>query len=394
MAESPYALKRSVSQSELWRLKSPVLQRLDIELTERCNNACQHCYINLPADDAEAKSRELSTDAWREVLRQAADLGVLTVRLTGGEPLLREDFVDIYMSARRLGLRVLIMTNARLITSELADLFARVPPREAVEITVYGMHQATYEAVSRAPGSYAEFRRGVELLADRQVPFIVKGARLPANRSEKAEFETWAQSLPGNQDPPSYAMFFVLRGRRDSPARNRQIAKLRISSEEGMDVLTAKADEYRSGQTEFCSKFMHAPGEHLFNCGAGTTVCVDAYGRLQPCMMLRDPALTYDLLHGSLREALTQVFPKLRDVRATNPEYLDRCARCFIHGLCEQCPAKSWAEHGTLDTPVEYFCQIAHAEARYLGLLAEGERAWEVLDGLQRVQKMQTGVGQ
>ena len=74
-------------------------------------------------------------------------------------------------------------------------------------------------------------------------------------------------------------------------------------------------------------------------------------------------------------------------MQATNPLYLERCARCFLHGLCEQCPAKSWMEHGTLDTPVEYLCQVAHAQARYLGLLEEGERAWEVPDWQQRLAR-------
>ena len=49
-------------------------------------------------------------------------------------------------------------------------------------------------------------------------------------------------------------------------------------------------------------------------------------------------------------------------------------ARCFLKGFCEQCPAKSWAESGTLDTPVEYLCEVAHTKARYLGCLDENER--------------------
>ncbi|MEI8183897.1 MAG: hypothetical protein WCG29_14460, partial [Desulfomonile sp.] len=43
--------------------------------------------------------------------------------------------------------------------------------------------------------------------------------------------------------------------------------------------------------------------------------------------------------------ALEQSFPKLREIKASNPEYLARCAQCFLKGLCEQCPAKSWMEH-------------------------------------------------
>jgi len=388
---SSYAVKRSVGEYVLWKKRGPLVSRLDLELTERCNNACIHCCINLPATDAQAQARELRTGDWQDILRQAADLGALSVRFTGGEPLLREDFAELYLYARRLGLKVLLFTNARLVTPELADLLARIPPRELIEVSVYGMRRESYEAVTRAPGSYDEFRRGVGLLWERRVPFVVKGALLPPNKGEMEEFEEWAATIPWMVVPPGYAMFFELRGRRDSEARNRLIASLRLSPEEGMAVLTRRREAYYKDRVEFCTKFMRAPGSLLFGCGAGYggSSCVDAYGLLQPCMALRDPQLAYDLRKGSLREAVTSFFPGLLpERRATNPQYLGRCARCFLHGLCEQCPGKSWSEHGTLDTPVEYLCQVAHAQARYLGLLAEGERAWEVEDGRERVSKM------
>ncbi|MDO9034031.1 MAG: hypothetical protein Q7U51_02365 [Methanoregula sp.] len=70
-----------------------------------------------------------------------------------------------------------------------------------------------------------------------------------------------------------------------------------------------------------------------------------------------------------------------------------RCAVCFLKGFCEQCPAKSWMENGTLDTPMEYLCDVAHAEAKYLGLLSEGEKVWEVTDGRERVERFATVTG-
>jgi sulfatase maturation enzyme AslB (radical SAM superfamily) len=78
---------------------------------------------------------------------------------------------------------------------------------------------------------------------------------------------------------------------------------------------------------------------------------------------------------------------RLCEARATNPDYLSRCARCFLKGLCEQCPAKSWTEHGTLDTRVTYLCEVAHAQARHLGWLGETEMAWEVMDWQKRVNR-------
>jgi radical SAM protein with 4Fe4S-binding SPASM domain len=359
------------------------LGRLDIELTERCDNDCVHCCINLPAGDSAARAREMTTREVEGLLTEAAGLGCLQVRFTGGEPLLRPDLEELYLFARRLGLKVLLFTNARRITPAFADLLARVPPLVSVEVTVYGMHAASYEAVSRVPGSFAQFRRGVDLLLERGVPFVVKAALLPPNRAEMDELEAWAETIPWMTKPPGYAMCFDLRNRRDDPARNRLIESLRVTPEERVAVLTRDPDRYRKGMEEFAGKFMGAPGDLLFRCGAGHGLSVDAYGRAQPCMGVRTPELTVDLVGrdgggpASLAAALER-FESLKDVRAQDPEYLRRCARCFLKGLCEQCPAKSWSEHGTLDTPVEYLCEVAHAQARRLGWLRAGERAWEV----------------
>ncbi len=165
MAEHDYVVKVDLNNHPLWGDEKPILDHLDIELTERCNNACLHCYINLPENDPLAQSRELTTEEWKGILSQAAELGALTVRFTGGEPLLRDDFAELYLFTRRLGIKVLLFTNARLVTAELADLFARIPPLEKIEISVYGMHPETYDAVACSPGAYEEFRKGVDQIA-------------------------------------------------------------------------------------------------------------------------------------------------------------------------------------------------------------------------------------
>src|SRR4051812_31117124 len=87
-----------------------------LELTFRCNLACIHCYVNLPpADRAEAR-RERTTDEWFAIIDQVAEAGCLWLTLTGGEPLLRPDFCDIYRHAHKRGLLLSVYTNATLIT--------------------------------------------------------------------------------------------------------------------------------------------------------------------------------------------------------------------------------------------------------------------------------------
>ena len=114
------------------------LNFLDVELLERCNNNCIHCYINLPQNDPVAKEKEISAEEIKSILKEAASLGCRLIRFSGGEPFLREDFEELYLFARRLGLVVVIMTNATLISPRLGRLLARVPPLAKLEVSLYG----------------------------------------------------------------------------------------------------------------------------------------------------------------------------------------------------------------------------------------------------------------
>jgi len=386
MTDSQYASVVSYRDAGLFKDKKPILGRIDIELTERCNNRCIHCLINQPENDREVMSREMDTGFVKDVLKQAADLGCMSVRFTGGEPLLRPDFEELYIAARRLGMKVIFFTNGRLLTSDLAALFSRMPPGKVIEVTVYGMHPESYDAAAGVKGAYNEFKHGVDLLLEYNIPFVVKQAFLPQNKAELEEFEAWAATIPAMDKKPGFSMNFELRARRDDPAKNERIKSLRLTPDETVAML-ARDPRYVPGMQEFCSKFTRPPGDKLFSCGAGHGTCVDAYGFAQMCLPLRHPDTVYDLHKGTLKEAITEYFPKMREIKAQNSDYLKRCALCFLKGLCEQCPGKTWTEHGTLDTPVEYLCKVAHAQARYLGLIQEGENAWEVRDWKERIEK-------
>ena len=138
------------------------------------------------------------------------------------------------------------------------------------------------------------------------------------------------------------------------------------------------------------------PDERLENTSTGLRFLLPPYGGVRHGQRRQEAYRASSLTGVRFRpwplrpHTLDNFFPDFRTIEATNPDYLERCARCFLKGLCEQCPAKSWSEHGTLDTPVEYLCQIAHVRARDLGLLSEGENAWDVMDWQARIKALET----
>ena len=374
-----YIEKINLDRFPLWgKMKDKgYLSQVSMELTERCNNNCVHCYINLPADDEEAKKKEITFEEIKGIVVEAARMGCLSWHLTGGEPLLREDFPEVYLYLKRKGIRVTIFTNATLINSETASLFKKYPPQD-IEVSIYGLSQRTYEAITRNLGSFDAFKQGINLLKENHIPFILKTAALPQNFHEIKEMRDFAQSLTGQ--PLGVVLKLNLGSRFRGGSKRDLKKKLRLSPDKVIQVLKQDEEKYRKDIERFCQKFLGVPkDDHLFSCGAGVGGChIDAYNNFQLCMLLRYPDCIYSLRGGSFKEAWEEFIPKVREIRANNKKYKEKCQRCFLKSLCEQCPAWSWMEHGVLDEPVEYLCEIAHTEAVWLGLLKKGEKAWEV----------------
>ncbi|MCJ7773599.1 MAG: radical SAM protein, partial [Desulfobacterales bacterium] len=99
------------------------LLSLYLELTARCNNNCTHCYVNVHANDKDSQKKELTLEELKHVIDEAASMGALWCNITGGEPLLRKDFSDIYLYIKKKGLLVSVFTNATLIRDEHIRLF-------------------------------------------------------------------------------------------------------------------------------------------------------------------------------------------------------------------------------------------------------------------------------
>ncbi|MFX0093445.1 MAG: radical SAM protein [Candidatus Hodarchaeota archaeon] len=372
--------------SFLWT-KTRLVKYLVIELTERCNFNCIHCYINQPATNHALKEQELSTEEIKSIFREAAALGCLQVRFTGGEPLLREDFEELYLFTRKLGMKVLLSTNASLITPRLVDLFLQVPPLEKLDITIYGMTDRSYFNVTRTSNAFNDVKKGINLLIQNKIPFETKMTLSQRNKNQIDDFDIWTQKKTNKQGLPPCVLVLHPRGHRDSKIKNHQIKKIRLSPKEILEILTRNKQTYDNEMKLFCRKFLGPVGKNLFSCGAGKdTLTISAYGDVQMCTLLRHPDTVFNIKKRTIQSIISNDFPKLLETKATNPNYLTRCAKCFLKALCDQCPARAWMEDGTLDTPVDYLCEIAHAKAYYLGLLKQGEKAWEIQNWKERVK--------
>ncbi|MFH1783027.1 MAG: radical SAM protein [Candidatus Omnitrophota bacterium] len=338
-----------------------------LELTARCNNRCGHCYIGLPANDKAAKEKELSFEQIKSIVDQAVSMGVTGCLLTGGEPLLRDDFFDIYLYLKKKGLFVSIFTNACLITEEHVKLFKRYPPRD-VEVTVYGVTKETYEKVTNVPGSFDSFMRGLNLLLDNSIKVRFKAMAVRSNLKELEEIKKFC-----NERTKDYFRFDpLLHFRYDrNEFRNQMIASERLTPLEiaqiekedlkRFEVLKKNCDNY------IMPEFLDRVTNRLILCGAGNGKFVVTYdGYFKLCSSLHHPDCMYDLKKGTLKDAWGNFIPKVRTMTSNRKEFLEKCSKCPIINLCLWCPAHAYLESGELDKPIDYFCEVAHARAKML----------------------------
>ena len=355
-----------IQQFPLWdKLKARrVPLSFDLELTARCNNDCRHCYINLPAGDRAAQARELTVSEIADIADQSVELGALWCLITGGEPLLRPDFADIYLALKRKGLLVSVFTNATLVAEEHARLFRKYPPRD-IEVTVYGVTRETYERVTRRAGSFDRFMRGLNTLFDTGVHVRLKAMALQSNLHEFDAIAEFCRARTKDYyrfDPQLHLRFD------GNPARNEEIRAERLTPEQ--IVALERADEKRFGalqkscDTLINEDFTHVGCDHLFHCGAGNGSFNVGYdGTFRLCSSLCAPGTTVNLRETPLRVAWETLVPRVRDLRSQRKEFLESCRKCELVNLCLWCPAHAHLETGAMDGATPYFCAVAHARA-------------------------------
>jgi radical SAM protein with 4Fe4S-binding SPASM domain len=316
-----------------------------IDLTNRCNLRCVHCYLGQASDHQRQRHDEMGTRQVLSIIDEITDAGCLYLLLTGGEPLLKPDFPEIYSHARKNGLVLTVFTNGTLLTDRVVDLFEDLPPR-VVEISLYGATASTYERITGIPGSYGQCLKAVRRLLERKIPVGLKTILMTLNRHELSGIEEMANHF-GVKFRFDAAIFPCLNGDKSPLA-------LRVSPEEAVEKEFSSRDRVQKWAQYFERTHGELPNNNLYNCGAGrTSFHVDAQGFLKPCMMTTD--ITFNLSQGRFLTGWQDTLLSIREKRAGNAL---TCNQCEKRHLCGFCPAFFKLENGAEDLCSEYLCSM------------------------------------
>ena len=327
-----------------------------LDLTYRCNLRCLHCYLGGQDISATQPNQELGTEQWIRIIDEIVEAGCLFLLITGGDPLLRRDFVQIYRHAKRKGLLVTVFSNGTLVTDELVQLFVDLPPR-SIEISLYGATPETYEQITGIQGSYDHCIQGIERLLAAGIRVRLKTILMTVNRHEFAAIKKKAADygVPFRFDAAIFARF----------NGDRSPLLLRVPVQEAVEHEFADGDRQREWLQYYRRLCAASPSDKVYTCGTGISgFHVNAYGKLQPCLMVTD--IQYDLLRGDFLTGWKTVIPEVRNRKmlSNNP-----CRGCDTMSFCGYCPPFFALENDAEEHVSPYLCEMGRLRVQHIHAL-------------------------
>jgi AdoMet-dependent heme synthase len=143
-------------------LRKPVPFYLSLAVTNRCQGRCVHCYSYLQRDDDRS---ELTTAELKSVIDQAARLGVFQIILTGGEPLLRKDIIELVRHARQRGIMVRLNTNSLLLDRGTAIALKKAGLSQCA-LSLDDSDPETHDRMRGLPGHHARTLANLKMLRE------------------------------------------------------------------------------------------------------------------------------------------------------------------------------------------------------------------------------------
>ena len=320
-----------------------------IDLTYRCNNRCRHCW--LWSDNGE---KELTTEEIIRLINDARALGCREWAISGGEPMLRPDFPEIFDYITSHAKTYSLNTNGTLITEEIAELMTR---KGSKMVSLYGATPEVHDHVTRNPGSFEATMRGFSLLKKAGAGFTVQLIPMVDNYHQKDEMIALAKSVSPNW---RIGVIWLYLSAYASPERNIEINAQRLPPR---NIIEFDSPDLSSLSADTTVAHPQCPpgSDNLFDSciDSRREFHVDPYGMMSFCSFIKDPDMRYNLRKGSFVDAWERFIPSLTGKVRGGEEYLKNCGSCEYIRDCRWCPVYGYLEHGRYSAPVEYLCEVA-----------------------------------
>lgn len=317
------------------------------ELTARCNMNCVHCYLQNVHD-----TKELSYDKIIEIIDILYEKGIVFLTFTGGEILLRKDFVDIYLYAKKKGFLVELFTNGYLFDDKIIDALAEYPPL-LVDISLYGASENIYRKVTGLQNAFARVIQNCKKLKKAGIRVSLKSPIIDLTYPEIKDMQMLADKL---QIPFVYTFEICNTIDRQDMPKMHQISlnkALEYEFANHYKQIQTEGRKSKSNYDEIINELR--TNEKVYSCNvAVNSFVVDYNGKMCPCMKLRHRGIK---LEKNNYEKIWSDFKKYSAQIATM-DY--KCKGCEALYYCDVCPAEMDFLYNDPEYRPENACKCAY----------------------------------
>ena len=335
----------------------------NFELTARCNFNCPMCYVHMTEDQLrETGKKELTAQQWLDIAKAAKDRGMVFALLTGGEPLVRKDFFEIYDGMRKMGILISINSNGSMLKGSILERFLEAPPLR-FNISLYGGSNDTYRNMCGLP-VYDQVKENIRALRQAGVDVSLNLSITPYNKDDLKRIYEDAVELDVNVKASSYMYPSVRVNGEQYGCGNRlscaESAKYSVAwdllrfPEEVFEQRAQKMAQFQPLESDGCPVEV---GEGV-RCRAGSTSFWMTWdGRMLPCGMMTGPVAKP--LEMGFDAAWEHIRSETRKIRTPA-----KCVGCDYKEICGACAAVYFTETGKFDEVPEFVCRRAEEIVR------------------------------
>jgi pyrroloquinoline quinone biosynthesis protein E len=255
---------------------------LILEVTHRCPLQCPYCSNPLQLERANA---ELDTASWLHVLDQAAEIGVLQVHFTGGEPLSRRDIVELVAHAGKRGLYTNIITSGVTLDDRMmAGLMGAGV--DHIQLSFQDVDAAENDFFGGSPGAFAKKRAAAERIRNAGLPLTLNFVIHRANADRVPQMIAMAEELQAERTEIAHVQYYgwglrnrsallPTRAQLEASTAAVEAARLRLS---GRMVIDYVVPDYHAARPKACMggwarRFINiSPSGHAMPCHAAETL--------------------------------------------------------------------------------------------------------------------------
>lgn len=354
----------------------PARYRKDLQwsITGNCNFVCRHCFMSAPR----AKHGDPSHEQLLDVVEQIAECGIFSVGITGGEPLMRADFLDVVDALLAHEIRVsTIYTNGWLVDEALLDALEARGARPAFQLSFDGI--GWHDFLRGMPGAERRAVEAIRLLVERGCPVSISSC---LHRKSAHTLRETVNFLAGLGVRSLKVGTMMNQGEWLAP----EVKALHMSDREELEMFERYIPQYFEDGAPLSimlgGAFLYTPGEdswgiyyhrecdaqreeHELACGMlAKFFYIGADGMVAPCMGMCDtdfatylPNLREQRLSKILQDSklIELSYSTVRNVRDGNDEcrvcaYMDRCA-----GGCRDAALATGSDYFGVDPSACYF---------------------------------------